>query len=348
MPHYVLLLRPSANRVYQEATSTLALGELGVFNETLFDSSLQHISELLLANVPYIQFETETLSDTQCQLIGCLSSFYALYEVVSDGLLRPLPVSGLDRLDDDLITIPKYKGKTNEMFTQMLLNVTVASSAFAELMPTRELFICDPMCGRGTTLNQAAMYGWNAAGIDIDKRDLEAYDQFLRIYLKKKRLKHNIESGTIRRNKKAVGWKMDVTFAATKEEYKAGHRFRIQTFCDDTRSASSYFKAETFHALVTDLPYGVRHGSHKKDEDLSRRPLALLEAVLPGWIALLKPGGTIGLGWNRKVAGRDKAIELLLANGLHVFDSPAYDMFRHTVDQSIERDILVAQKPLPT
>ena len=39
----------------------------------------------------------------------------------------------LARLDDDLITIPKYPGKTNEQFTKLLLNVTVLSSASAAL-----------------------------------------------------------------------------------------------------------------------------------------------------------------------------------------------------------------------
>ncbi len=42
-----------------------------------------------------------------------------------------MPLRRLDRYDDDLLTILKYPGKTNEQFTKLLLNVTLASSAFA-------------------------------------------------------------------------------------------------------------------------------------------------------------------------------------------------------------------------
>ena len=37
----------------------------------------------------------------------------------------------------------------------------------------------DPLCGRGTTLNQALTYGYDAAGIDLDGKDFEAYSAFL-------------------------------------------------------------------------------------------------------------------------------------------------------------------------
>ena len=41
-----------------------------------------------------------------------------------------MPLAREDRFDDDLLTIPKYPGKTNEQFTRLLLNVTLASTAF--------------------------------------------------------------------------------------------------------------------------------------------------------------------------------------------------------------------------
>ena len=57
-------------------------------------------------------------------------------------------------------------------------------------MLTERLRILDPLCGRGTTLNQALMYGWHAIGVDVDERDVEAYAAFLPRWLKDKRLKH--------------------------------------------------------------------------------------------------------------------------------------------------------------
>nr|WP_285127244.1 hypothetical protein [Propionibacterium freudenreichii] len=35
----------------------------------------------------------------------------------SEVLLRPIELPRSDVLDDDLVTIPKYRGKTNELFT---------------------------------------------------------------------------------------------------------------------------------------------------------------------------------------------------------------------------------------
>ena len=42
-------------------------------------------------------------------------------------------------------------------------------------MLTGRLTVFDPLCGRGTTLNQALMYGYDAAGLDVDGKDFEAY-----------------------------------------------------------------------------------------------------------------------------------------------------------------------------
>ena len=102
----------------------------------------------------------------------------ALFE--RDGeALRPVELPRRDRFDDDLLTILKYPGKTNEVFTKLLLNVTVWSGS-ANSGSDRPLRVLDPMCGRGTTLNQVLMNGWHAAGLDVDERDFDTYSAFLR------------------------------------------------------------------------------------------------------------------------------------------------------------------------
>ena len=58
----------------------------------------------------------------------------------------------------------------------------------------------DPLCGRGTTLNQAVMYGFDAAGIDSDGRDVDAYVSFFTTWLKNKRAKHHVERQRLRRD----------------------------------------------------------------------------------------------------------------------------------------------------
>ena len=40
--------------------------------------------------------------------------------------LRPVEIPRTDRFDEDLVSIPKYSGKTNEQFTRLLTNITLA------------------------------------------------------------------------------------------------------------------------------------------------------------------------------------------------------------------------------
>ena len=331
MGDYAFLLLPAVNRVYAEASAQLSVGELGVFNERLLEGRVRDVREERIGGVRYIRFSAERLDERDIRVLSNLSSLYALFEV-EDELLRPIAVRPLDRFDDDLITIPKYQGKTNEHFTKLLLNVTVASTGAAF---DRKLFVLDPLCGRGTTMNQALMYGWDSAGIDIDARDVEAYEQFLVTYLKRKRLKHALQGGAKR---------FTLEIGATKEEYKAGETIRVTAICADTTSAPAHFRAETFDAIITDLPYGVLHGSRTSQQELARRPLELLADALPAWMKVLKRGGAIGIAWNRHVAGHEKVVDLFAAHGLDVLRSEPYLSFRHVVDQSILRDVLVARR----
>jgi hypothetical protein len=343
MKDYAFLLLPAVNRVYAAASAELSVGELAVFNERLLDHRITDVAEENIGGVRYIRFSCDFLEDRDIRHLSNLSSVYALFEIV-DGLLRPIVLHPLARLDDDLISIQKYQGKTNEHFTKLLLNVTVASATFAKQMLTRQMTIIDPLCGRGTTLNQTLMYGWNAAGIEADEHSVRAYDQFISSYLKRKRIKHNFERKILREQKNIVGRRFDVEMGVTKEEYKSGQTTRLTAISADTVRTSEFFKAGTFDAVVTDLPYGIRHGSRTADVALSRRPLELLSVALPVWTDLIRRGGTIGLAWNRHVAGREKVVEALKANGLEVMESPAYLTFRHVVDQSITRDVIVARK----
>ncbi len=61
--------------------------------------------------------------------------------VEGDDLLRPTALRPLAYFDDDLLTIQKYSGKTNEQFTKLLLNVTVLASSFAPQMLDRRLVV---------------------------------------------------------------------------------------------------------------------------------------------------------------------------------------------------------------
>src|SRR6266496_2139239 len=256
----------------------------------------------------------------------------------------PIPARPADRFYDDLVSIQKYAGKTNEYFTKLLLNVTALASATPGDLLDRRLAVLDPLCGRGTTLNQALMYGFDAAGVDLDRKDFDAYSAFIQTWLKQKRIKHRAEAGPVRRNRAVVARRLQVTLGATKERYKAGEVSTLTMVNADTSRCLEFFRPASFDLLVTDAPYGVQHGSRAR-QVLSRRPTELLAEVLPVWAQLLRPGGAVGIAWNTHLARRDDLVLRLTDCGLQVLDAPPYLDFAHRVDQAIDRDLIVARKP---
>src|SRR6201991_594437 len=171
MSRYALLLAPSANRVYADQAARLSLAELAAFQSVL-SGDISDVSEMSLGGVSYLGF-TGDLSALDIAYLSNLSAAYAIFERVEDELLRPVELTPLARYDSDLITIPKYAGKTNEQFTKLLLNLTLLASAAADRFLDGPIVVGDPMCGRGTTLNQALMYGYDGIGIEIDGKDVE-------------------------------------------------------------------------------------------------------------------------------------------------------------------------------
>jgi SAM-dependent methyltransferase len=357
MNRYAFLILPSHNRVYADAAPGLARAELAVLSAALPDGGIaeESVAETVIGGVPYVTFEAGELSQRDADLLANLSSLYALFEVTDGGLLRPVSLRRLDRFDDDLLTILKYPGKTNEQFTKLLLNVTLASSAFADEAGSRRLAVLDPLCGRGTTLNQALMYGFDAYGADIDARDVEAYAVFVQRWLKDKRLKHQADFSPVRRDRRVVARRLQAEFAATKDEYKAGDVQRLEVVEADTTRIGEFFRRAFADLVVADLPYGVQHGSHAGGRagggprakgggsSLARNPLDLLREAAPVLAKALRPGGALGISWNTLVARREDAAAALAGAGLEVLDSAPYRAFRHRVDQAITRDILIAR-----
>lgn len=342
MGSYALLVSPSANRVYAGVAPDLTLAELGVLGETVLEGRLSAAQRLELAGVDYLGFDAD-LRGSDLGHLGLVSTAQALFEREGD-LLRPVSLPRLDRFDDDLLTILKYQGKTNELFTRLLLHVTVLASASADRMLTDRLRILDPLCGRGTTLNQALMFGWHAAGVDVDERDIEAYAAFLPAWLKRKRLKHTAGTSRLRRDGRTLGRRFDAELAEDKERWAARDTVTVTVAQADTLETPTIFRAASMDAVVTDAPYGVQHGS-RSGGGLRRSPLDLLAAAVPGWSQVLRPGGALGVAVNTRTSPRAETLAVLADAGLRPVDTPAYRGFEHRVDQAIVRDIVVARKP---
>src|SRR5690606_26467653 len=138
----------------------------GVLARTRLEADLTDVKAARIAGVDYVCFTAPALSERDLAYLSNVSTIYALFERVDD-VFRPVPLSPAAHFDDDLITIQKYAGKTNEQFTKLLVNITMWSAADSGRHGRRPR-VFDPLCGRGTTLNQALTYGYDAAGLDID------------------------------------------------------------------------------------------------------------------------------------------------------------------------------------
>jgi SAM-dependent methyltransferase len=299
-----------------------------------------------VGGVDYLRMDTrQPLDASALAAMSNLSSLHAMFEVQADGRFSPVEISPRQLLDDDLATIQRYAGKTNEAFTHLLVNLALAASrdAFGRLLAGERLQLLDPACGRGTSLNRAVLYGMDACGIELDRRDVDAYAVFFTTWLKDKRLKHGVERATLRKGRTTPAHRVTITYRAGND--RQTHRV-VRLIHDDTVAARDHLKARSVDLLVCDLPYGVRHGSQSGPGQLDRGPEQMLATALPVWFDLLRPGAAAALAWNGRTLARSRLTRGLEEAGFQVLD-PADESFVHTVDRSITRDVLVAVRPLP-
>jgi SAM-dependent methyltransferase len=345
MATYALLPKASANRVYGEAAFGLAAAELEVLDEHVLGGVVQAVERVELGGVGYLSVECgdRALADDELAVLANLSGLHALFAVEGD-LLRPLEVRPVQRQDDDVITIQRYAGKTNEALTHLLVNLAlaVAPDGFRRLRAGEALRLLDPACGRGTTLNRAIVYGLDAVGAEHDQRDLEAYGAFLLGWLQDKRLKHEVQRATLRKGRPSPAHRTTVTYGQGKD--RSTHRV-ADLIHDDTVALRDHLAARSIDLLVCDLPYGVQHGSTPAAGVLQRSPDELLAAALPVWRDLLRPGAGVALAWNLRTLPRAALLARLEEAGFEPCVPPADPRFEHRVDRSIQRDVVVARRP---
>jgi hypothetical protein len=338
MAEHLILLAPSANRVYASEANRLVAAELKVM---LGAHDHPTIEPMTLAGIGYLALRTGTLDEHIVSALGRLSGFYAAFQRSEDRLL-PIEVATPDLFDDDLVTIPKYPGKTNEQFTRLLINITLASMRRPSSGPVSML---DPLCGRGTTLSAAMMLGCNAAGVEAELKAVEAYAAYLRTYFRRKRLKHSVELSPVRREGKIIGKRLEAEVSPAGRERPVG----LTVFSGDTRQSAALYGKRRFDAVLADAPYGVVHGSQTDVRGASgkrdRSAAGLISEALPVWARQLKTGGALGLSWNAIGLRRERLRELVTDAGLEPLDFGPYRDFEHRVDSSIRRDIVVAIKP---
>ena len=338
--HYQMLLWPHANARYQAQTQKLAEAELKLMLDHLAPGSSIAPSDML--GMPGLRLRTEApLNGEALCALRRHSLLYGLFECPQGDALVPLAGRMESALGADLPAILKYKGKTNEMFLQLLINVALYSSDYWS-QALRPLKMLDPMCGRATSLFVAANFGWDVAGADVDRADLDQAEKYFKRYLEYHRVKHGVErlSRTLKQGGSAPQCRFEYAPPGQSE------RRCLSLMAVDSARSPEAFGRNAWHVIVCDLPYGVRHDAHlaRGERTAGNWLETLLRRALPGWVAALKGGGTIALSFNAQNMPLGRVREQLAEAGLEVLSGGVYDGFSHWVEQAITRDIAVGRK----
>jgi hypothetical protein len=264
-------------------------------------------------------FELECAESDISRLLR-LSFVQGLYSI-EGGWLAPLDQLADFRLHDDFVFGTKYRGKTNERLTQMLINIGLSAIGRDS---GKGVKLLDPMCGRATTLLWAMRYGITARGIEQDAKAIADIRQSLKKWTKLHRQKHKMMDGFIGKpNKNGQGKFLD--FSAEDAT--------MRVVVGDARHADQIFKKDKFDLLVSDLPYGVQHFT----TDKTRNPLAVIGESVTAWKHCLKSGGAIVLAFNSYIPKRTAIIETFEQAG---FEALAFSA-AHRMSESIVRDVVV-------
>ena len=351
---YIVLLWPHANARYQSETVNLARAELALMlekvapkatfaPETTFVPGAEIAPEAGL-DMPMLAVDfPEEPSKAVLEALRRHSLLYALFEA-REGLLKLVAGRRPARVGSDLPAILKYKGKTNEMFLQLLINVALYSGDFWQ-DADQPLSFLDPMCGRATGLFVAANLGWNATGADVDRNDLREAEKFFKRYLEYHRFKHDVTHRS-RTLKKGQAAECRFDYAADADAFRAKDTRSLSLVNLDASQAEAALGKNAFHVVACDLPYGVRHdaqlarGAERRGNWLE----TLLMRALPAWGAALKPGGTVAVSFNAQNMSPEKVRGAMEASGFEVLRGGPYDGFSHWVEQAITRDIAVCRK----
>lgn len=348
MNQYLILQHPGHNRVYYNVAGELALAELKLAS-TKLEVKCDAIKIISIAEVRYLSIEVESeLSPKDISVLSRLSFVFAIYKVLAvDGgeCLKPIAINDYAYVDSKISSLLKYPGKTNELFTKMMVNVALLSSNFNY---HTNIQLLDPVAGRGTTLYEAAIYGYNAIGVEIDSKSVHEATTFFKKFIQTERYKHQNDKRQIAgKSKKDAVYIQEFDYAPTKEMFKKPELKRRLGFVNgSSQFTDSYFKANSFHLIVGDLPYGIAHGnsSNQKASSITRNPSDMIDQCAEGWFKVLKSGGVVVLAWNVFVASKLKLEQILLNHGFEVLTDDPYANFEHMVDKSIKRDIIVARK----
>lgn len=350
MVKYALLANPGHNRVYFEQSKQLAKEELALLCMSgALSVSCDDIRGEEIAGIFYLTFRcADSLRPPDTELISALSFVYAIFALDDEGRFIPVCKTAKMYIDASICSILKYTGKTNEIFTKLLINTALFSSDFAA---SDRISLLDPVAGKGTTLFEGLTRGYDVYGTEISDASVHDACVYLKKYLETEKIKHTLHEERLSGENKAFrALRHTFRIARSKEEMKSGG-VTFEMVEGSAAYCRSFYKKNFFHIIAGDLPYGIKHGNVsqgsgnvQQHSSPTRNPSELTRLCARGWYEVLMPGGCLALSWNSFLISREELGEILRKAGFTVLDGGAYASLEHRVDSSIKRDIIVAKK----
>jgi len=330
-----LKITPQRSTQYLNMVATLAVPELLA---SPLGSAIQECQPTTLAGQAYLLVTLDVPQLTPYMLavlarLGATSEVYEYFDAIGDvqgPLLRPVEPLFVPFVPLEMAETRRYKGKTNEVFTRVLLNVALFAGDYSANLNER-LRVLDPLAGGGTTLFLALSAGYDAFGIELGSQDVETTATFARQYFEGAHIPYKERDERGRR-------------AGRRYQFEIGRKGETRLLVlvnGDAVQADMHLRevvgGPRVHAIVADLPYGIQHFGEVA---------SLLAQTLPVWTNMLLPGGTLALAWNATRIERAEMVRFLEQEaGLMVRNDPPYTQLAHAVDRVIKRrDIVVGVK----
>lgn len=332
-----LLINPKHFKDYNTSAEKITFAEFSLHNKknNNFATDLK-IEDF--GGLTYLTFNAEKITPEINEVLSKLSFVLGIFECNAE-FLKPINKNFEYFVNNNISSLMKYSGKTNEAFTRLMLSVALAS-----IENNDDICVLDPICGKGTTLFEALAHNIDCYGVEIAPKVVEESAVFLKKFLENDRLKFNFKrekfSGA---GKSFKAEKFIFNITKTKENKNPRH---FEVVAGNTTHTDKYFKKESFDIILGDLPYGVKHSNitNEKQNSFTRSPKELLEASLSAWKTVLKPNGVLVISWNTFLLKKEDFKTLLEKNGFEMIDDESYNNFEHRVDQAINRDFIVARK----
>ena len=151
--NYCLLINNKHYLTYNVNAEKIILAEFNILNEKYKFAENVQIRDI--CGLKYLSYKNINDNIDILDKISELSFVLGIFEQKNE-LLKPIAKTNIEFVNNNISSLLKYSGKTNEYFTKLMINIA------ANLIDKNEnINLLDPICGKGTSLYEGLIKGYN-------------------------------------------------------------------------------------------------------------------------------------------------------------------------------------------